>query len=432
MRSQVEEPALRPLIHTSKTFYLIAAALAAIVVWFLFAYWVQLRTGLVVTGLRDWGMPLMGAPWGLYIGNFIWFVGIAHGGIAISATARLLKLEQLRPIARMAEVLTVITLLIAGLNIIIDMGRPDRIFNIITHYGSRVFESPLVWDFTVIMLYFILSTTYLYLTMREDLASLQQRFPRRWQWLYRPMLVGYTPEEKPKVEQIAWWLAICVLTLMVLLSGGVVPWLFGLMGSQAGWFGSGLGPYFLAAALTSAIAGVIIIAAILRRAYGWEQYIKPRVFRQLGILLAVFISFYLWFMLHEQLTMRFAGPTAELSISNALITGRFAPIFWTMVVVGFLIPLAYLFIQAASAKAFRLGGIVTASILIVIALWVKRILIVVPSLLYPRLPYPPGSYSPTWVEWSIVAGTLAVAGLLYMLFIKLFPVMELVGGNSNE
>jgi molybdopterin-containing oxidoreductase family membrane subunit len=431
MKQPIEESALSPLTHTGRTFYIVGAALLAIVVWFIYAYWVQLRTGLVVTGLRDWGMPLMGTPWGLYIGNFIWFVGIAHGGIAVSAAVRLLKLDKLRPIARMAEVLTVITLMMAAMNIVIDMGRPDRVFNIIVYYGARVLESPLVWDFTVIMVYFILSTTYLYITMRGDLALLQQRFPKRWQWLYQPLLVGYTPEEKPKVEQIARWLAVCVLILMALLSGGVVPWLFGLMRAQVGWFGAVQGPYFLTAALTSAIAGVIIIAAIFRRAYGWGRYIKPEVFRQLGTVLAIFIGFYLWFILHEQLTMRFAGPTAELAISDSLVTGRFAPIFWTTVIVGFILPLAYLSVQAASAKAFRLGGVVTVSILVVIALWVKRILIVIPSLLYPQLPYPPGSYSPTWVEWSIVAGTMAMAGLFYMIFIKLFPVMEL-GGNTND
>ena len=431
MKNRTEESLLSPLTHTGKAFYLIGAVLLVIVMWFLYAYWVQLRTGLVVTGLRDWGMPLTGTPWGLYIGNFIWFVGIAHGGIAVSAAVRLLKLDKLRSIARIAEVLTVITLMMAALNIVIDMGRPDRVFNIIIYYGTRVLESPLVWDFTVIMMYFIFSTTYLYLTMRADLASLRQKLPGRWQWLYRPLLVGYRLEEKPKVEQIARWLAVCILILMVLLSGGVVPWLFGLMGAQAGWFGAVQGPYFLTAALTSAIAGVIIIAAILRRAYGWWEHIKTAVFRQLGTVLAIFIGFYLWFMLHEQLTMRYAGPTAELAISDALLTGQFAPIFWTMVVVGLLLPMAYLIVQAASARAFRLWGVLTVSIFIVIALWVKRILIVVPSLLYPRLPYPPGSYSPTWVEWSIVAGTVAVASLFYMLFIKLFPVMEL-GGDSND
>ena len=425
MRSEHEELALRPLTHTGKTFYFVVAVLLAIVGWFAFAYWTQLRTGLVVTGMRDWGMPLTGSPWGAYIGNFVWFVGIAHGGSAVSAAVRLLKLERFRSIARMAELLTIVTLLMAGLSIVVDLGRPDRIFNIILYYGTRVQQSPLVWDFSVILLYFALSATYLYLTMREDLAALRQRFPGRWRWLYRPLLVGYTPEEKPKVEQVAWWLAISLLVLMALLSGGVIPWLFGLQGAQAGWFGAIQGPYFLTAALTSAIAGVIIIAVILRQAFGWKQQIKPEIFRGLGIVLAVFMGIYLWFILHEQLTMRYAGPVAEFRISEALLTGEFAPIYWTMLVVGFFLPLVYLLVQAVRAKAFRLWAIVTSAILIVIAMWVKRFMIIVPSLLYPRLPYPTGNYSPTWVEWSIVAGTVAVACLLYMLFIKMFPIMEL-------
>ncbi len=425
MISKHEEIALRPLVYTGKNFYWLAGILLAVVGLFAFAYWTQLRTGLVVTGLRDWGVPLAGSPWGAYIGNFVWFVGIAHGGIAVSAVVRILKMESYRSIARMAELLTIVTLMMAGLSIVIDLGRPDRIFNMILYYGERAAVSPLVWDFTVILLYFSLSVSYLYLTMREDLASLRQRFPGRWRWLYRPLLVGYTPEEKPKVEQVAWWLAVILLVLMALLSGGVIPWLFGLQGSQAGWFGAVQGPYFLTAALASAIAGVIIIAAILRKAFGWREQIKIEIFKGLGLVLAIFAGIYLWFILHEQLTMRYAGPVAEFRISEALLTGRFAPIYWTMLVVGFFIPMAYLLVQAARPKSFRLWATVGSALLIVIGLWVKRFMIIVPTLLYPRLPYPTGSYSPTWVEWSIVAGTIAMAGLLYMLFIKLFPIMEL-------
>lgn len=424
-KSQAGELALRPLLHTGRSFYLLVGILLAAIVWFVVAYSVQLRTGLVVTGLRDWGMPLAGSPWGIYIGNFVWFVGIAHGGIAVSAAIRVLKLERYRSIGRMAELLTVITLLMAGLSIVIDLGRPDRIMYMVLYYGTRVWQSPLVWDFTVISIYLTLTITYLYLTMREDLATLQQRFPGRWKWLYKPLLVRYSPDEKPKVDQIAWWLAVTIVPMMVALSGGVIPWLFGLQGAQAGWFGAVQGPYFLTAALTSAIAGVIIIAALLRRAYGWQDQIKDEIFRHAGAVLAIFVTFYLWFILHEQLTIRFAGPIAEFRISEALLTGRFAPLFWAMIVVGFLIPMAYLFVQAVRPSAFRAGAVLLSAVLVIVALWVKRFLIVVPSLLYPRLPYLPGSYTPTWVEWSIVVGTIAFACFLYLLFIKLFPIMEL-------
>lgn len=419
-----QEPVLRPLTYTGKGFYLLVSLLVAVVLWFVVAYVTQLRGGLVVTGLRDLGLPWSGAPWGLYISTFVWYVGLAHGGIAVSAAARLLKLEKYHSIARIAEVLTIITLLMAGANIVIDLGRPDRVFNMLAFYGTRVWQSPLVWDFTVILTYLTLCVTYLYLTMREDLAALKDRFPRL-NWLYKPLLVGYSPSEKPKVEQIAWWLALTIIALMVLLSGGVIPWLFGLMGSRVGWYGAVQGPYFLTGALTSAVAGVIIVAAALRKAYQWDEEIKPEIFRHLGVILGVLVGFYLWFILHEQMAMRYAGPEEELRLSDALLTGRFAPVYWPMLIAGFFLPAAYLFIQTVRPKAFRIGVVAFCAVLIVAALWVKRLLIILPSLLYPRLGYPAGSYSPTWVEWSVLAGTLAIACLLYMAFVKLFPIMEI-------
>lgn len=431
MKAKEEDIALRPLVYTGWTFYLIGAIFLALVGWFIYAWWIQLTNGLVVTGLRDWGMPLEGSPWGAYIANFVWFVGIAHGGIAVSGVVRLLKLKNFRSIGRIAELLTIVTLIMAGASIVIDLGRPDRVFNMILYYSERIGQSPLVWDFTVVILYFALSASYLYLTMREDLAALKEEFPRRWRWLYRPMLIGYTPNEKPKVEQMAWWLAICLLALVAMLSGGVIPWLFGLQGSQAGYFGAVQGPYFLTGALASAIAGVIVVAAVLRRAYDWKEQIKPEVFRGLGFALAVFLTVYLWFVLHEHLTMRYAAPIAEFQISEALLTGRFAPAFWTILVIGFVMPAAYLFIQGFRTGAFRVWAIVLSAAVVVIAFWLKRLLIVIPSLLYPRLPYLPGNYSPTWIEWSIVVGTVASACLMYMAFIKLFPMMEL-RSNSNE
>ncbi|OGC94409.1 MAG: hypothetical protein A2W25_01885 [candidate division Zixibacteria bacterium RBG_16_53_22] len=425
MKAKHDEIALRPLTGTSQSFYLVAAVLLAIVGWFIYAYLVQVRTGLVVTGQRDMGMPLAGAPWGLYISNFVWFVGIAHGGIAVSAIIRVLKLERYHSIGRIAEVLTVVTIMMAGLNIIIDLGRPDRILNMVLYFGSRVWQSPLAWDFTVISLYLTLSTTYLYITMREDLAGLRDKFPGRWKWLYKPLLFRYRPDEKPKVDQIAWWLAVTIVPMMVALSGGVIPWLFGLQGSQAGWFGAVQGPYFLTAALTSAIAGVIVVATLVRRGYGWHTRIKDEVFRHAGALLAILVTFYIWFIFQEQLTIRFAGPIPEFRVSEALLTGRFAPIFWTMLVGGLILPMVYLFVQAVRPRAYRGGAVFISAALIIVALWVKRFLIVVPSLLYPRLPYAVGTYSPTWVEWSVVAGTIALAIFLYLLFIKLFPIMEL-------
>lgn len=419
-----EEVRLRPLVHTGTGFYATVLVLLVLSGVFLYAWVNQLTNGMVVTGLRDWGLPLSGSPWGFYIGNFIWFVGMAHGGIAISAAIRLLRLEKYRPIARMAELLTLVALLMAGLSIVLDLGRPDRVFNIIRYWPERVGHSPLTWDMTVIALYFVFSATYLFLTMRRDLHRCSQRFPER-RLFYRPFLVGYSPDEGPKVKRIAWWLAISLLLLLVLLSGGVIPWLFGLMASQMGWFGAVQGPYFLVAALASAIAGVIFLAALLRRVFHWEELIPVELFRGLGTVLAVLVLAYMWLILHEHLTAQFAGPTPEHEISRALLTGRFAPLFWIMFS-GLAIPFFYLSVQTIYQRAFRLPWMVAASVVVLLALWLKRFIILVGSLLHPRLSlYPSGDYSPTWVEYSMVIGTLAIAALLYMAFMKIYPIVEL-------
>ena len=84
-----------------------------------------------------------------------------------------------------------------------------------------------------------------------------------------------------------------------------------------------------------------------------------------------------------------------------------------------------LLIQAIRPRWFSVTRTVLAAAIILVAFWIKRFLIVVPSLLRPLLPFPEGSYSPSWVEWSMIAGVFAITALLYTLFLKLFPIVEL-------
>ena len=410
---------LRPMLSTGRAFYIFAIALLILIGWFGYVWYIQLTQGLGVTAMRT---PV-GATWGGYIANFVFFVGIAHGGIAIAAAIRLLKLKGYTPIARMGEVLTVISLGMAGLSIMIDMGRPDRVFNMILYWPERVGASPLSWDVTVIILYFTLSISYLWLTMRRDLARYLSRFPQ-FAFIYRFLLVGYNPDEKEGIDRMTWWLSVAIVFLIVMLSGGVVPWIFGLLSGRPGWFSAIAGPYFLTAAIASAIAAVIAVAFLLRKIFRWEEYIKNEIFKGLGTFLGILTLFYTYFIFAEQLTMRFAPPVSEFRISEMLLQGEFAPIFWPMAIFGFFIPAHILIIQGLHPKWFSVARTFWAAVLIVVAFWVKRFLIVVPSLLRSLLPFPQGSYTPNWIEWSIIAGIFALAVLFFILFLKVFPIVE--------
>ncbi len=415
-----EDPAVRPLLQNSRSFYVFVGMLLIMIGWFAFAWITQLSQGLGVTDMRT---PV-GAAWGIYISNFVFFASMAHGGMTISAAVRILKLERFKVVARMGEVLTAVAVMMAGLSIVIDLGRPDRAVNMILYWPERVATSPLTWDMTVIILYFTLSTSYLWLTMRKDLMHYADKFSRRGV-LYKMLLIGYHPDQQPKVERTAWWLSIAVLVLIVMLSGGVIPWIFGLQSGRPGWYGAMSGPYFLTAALASSIAAVIIIAALLRKIYGWQAHIKPETLKGLGIILAVFTHLYIYLTIAEQLTMRYASPHGETAISELLLQGEMAPVYWTMLIVGLAIPAVLLLAQAVAPKRLGIGVTVTCSVFILAALWVKRFIIVVPSLLRPLMPFQSGTYHPSWIEWSIIAGVFAIAVFLYVIFLKVFPIVEI-------
>ncbi len=417
---KTETELLWPILHTGRALYFFIGALLILVIWFGYAMYLQLSQGLVVTAMRT---PV-GAAWGAYIANFVFYVGIAHGGIAIAAAIRLFNLTKYQPVARIGEVLTVISLMMAGLSITIDMGRPDRIFNIIIYWPERIGSSSLSWDVTVIILYFALSAIYLWLTMRKDLAQSLHRFPKLG-FLYKILLIGYTPDEEKTIKRMTWWLSIAIIFLVVMLSGGVVAWIFGLLPARPGWFSALAGPYFLTAAISSAIAAVIVVSVILRRVFRWQDYIKSDIFSGLGTFLGIITLFYVYLILAEQLTMRYAAPLAEFLISVKVLEGEYAIIFWPMLVLGFLIPSMLLIVQGVYSKWFSVTLTVIAAGLIMISFWAKRFLIVVPSLLRPLLPFPEGSYSPSWVEWSVIIGVLAFAVLLYIGFLKVFPILDL-------
>ena len=153
MSDRIEE-LLRPIKHTSREFYPFVFLLGAVVLGAIYAYTIQLSHGLGVTGLNDITI------WGMYIVNFIFFISISHAGIAISAAVRLMRSHRYRPISRIAEILTIVSLAMAGLSIVIDLGRPDRSFLLLVKFVERFRYSPLIWDITAVATYLTLSSTY--------------------------------------------------------------------------------------------------------------------------------------------------------------------------------------------------------------------------------------------------------------------------------
>jgi Ni/Fe-hydrogenase subunit HybB-like protein len=407
-----DDALLLPIMKTDRRFWIFTGTLFAIGLWGAFAWWTQLRKGLSVTGLN---VPVF---WGLYITNFVFFIGISHAGTLISAILRLAHAEWRRSITRAAEVITVLVLFFGMGCVILDLGRPDRVLNVL-RYGN--FTSPLLWDVTSVACYLTASTIYLFLPLIPDIAILRDRIPSR-AWLYRPLALGWTgtPKQRRILERLIAGMAVIVIPIAVSVHT-VVSWVFA-MTVQPMWHSTIFGPYFVVGAIFSGIGAIIIAMAIIRKAYHLEQYLKPIHFNNLGLLLLVMSLLWFYFTFAEFLTTYYGGEPMHMVIFLSKTEGKFSPQFWTMVVTCFVIPFALL---ANGRTRTKVWGTVAASISVEIGMWLERFLIVVPSLSSPRVPLSAPSYVPSWVEWSLFAAFISMFILLYAVFTKLFPIVSI-------
>jgi molybdopterin-containing oxidoreductase family membrane subunit len=413
-RNDLEETVLAPSRHTTRWYYLFVGFLLAVIAWALYAYSVQLREGLVVTGMRD------RISWGLYITMFVFFIGISHAGTLISAILRVSNATWRTPVTRMAEFITAVALTTGALFVILDLGRPDRLFNVLIH--GR-WQSPIVWDVVAVSTYLTASVFYLYLPMVPDLAFFRDRFSagasRFRNWLYRTLAINWRgePEQERHLGRAISIMMILIIPIAVSVHT-VVSWIFAMTLREA-WNSTIFGFFFVAGAIFSGIATLIIVMAILRRVYRLEAFITEKHFLYLGYLMAAMAGVMIYANISEYVTTGFKFEEGEDFLFRQLFVEEFAPFFWFYFIGGLLLPVALAFI-----KAFRtIPGIVFAAVLVDIGMWIERYFIVVTGLRAPLMPYEPASYAPTWVEWSITAGGFAFFALLIALFVKFFPIM---------
>lgn len=416
IRSDFLQPvASRKLGKTSRYWSLFLLLLA---LWGVIAYTYQLSHGLAATAMRNY------VSWGLYISTFVFFIGISHSGTLVSAILRVTHQEWRRPITRSAELLTVVALMFGGLMPIVDLGRPDRIHHIVLF--GRI-QSPLVWDVLCIGTYFVGSVLFLYLPMIPDIALCRDRLGNKVssfrRWIYNKFSLGWkgTPVQWQRLELGMKIMTIIIIPIAVSVHT-VVAYIFA-MTLRPGWNSTIFGPYFVVGALYSGAACVILVMAAFRKTYHLEKYITPRHFDLMGKIVLTLTLIYAYFNLNEYWVPAYKMETHEGFLLTDLFKGSYAPVFWTLQFGTVLLPAVIL--SFPKGRTPLIATIVCA--VIVIGAWIKRYVIVIPTLLHPFMPIQgvPESwahYFPNWVEWSVTMGALAGIFLVVILFSKVFPI----------
>ncbi len=402
---------LKPIEQSGAGFRVATSLLLLVILtgWVFFSR--QLLYGMGVTGLNQ---PVV---WGFYIVNFVFFIGISHAGTLISAILRLSKAEWRRPITRMAEVITVVVLAIGAFHPVLDLGRPDRMFNIFT--AGRL-QSPLLWDVSSISAYFMASTVYLYIPMIPDIALLRDRgvWPH---WFYTFLAWGWqgTKRQRAVLDRAVTIMMVLVIPIAVSVHT-VISYIFA-MTLQPGWHSTIFGPYFVVGAIFSGIAALLVVMIVLRRVYHLERYLKLVHFDNLSKLLLVMSLLWFYFTFSEYLTAFFGNEPTEMRVFFYKFSGPYAVFYWGMIACNFVIPALILSFR----RTRTIPGILVASCAVVIGMWLERLNIVVPSLANPRLDYPTGFYFPSLVEWGMFAGGIATFILGFVVFARFFPLVSI-------
>ncbi len=417
--AQINRDLLGPLFKTGPIYYVMVAILLAVTGMVFVAWAVQLIYGI---GMAGKNRPSF---WGLYITTFVFWIGISHAGTLISAILRVVQAEWRRPITRCAEAITTFALITGSLFPLIHLGRAWLFYWMVPYPNSRYlwpnFQSPLMWDFIAINTYLTGSVTYLYLPMIPDMAVARDKATGWRKKLYRLLALGWRGTER---EWICLEKAISIMALIIIPVAvsvhTIVSWDFA-MTLMPMWRSTIFGPYFVVGAIFSGIAALLIAMVLIRKYFKLEQYLQPIHFDNLAKMLFAMSLLWFYFTFTEYLVTWYGNEAPEMPVFWSKISGRFAPLFWLMVVCNFIIPFPILAIKTLRTIPL----IFVASCCILVGMWLERFLIIVPTLTHPYLPYNYGTYWPSLTEAAIAAGTLGLFVLLYFLFAKFSPMISI-------
>jgi molybdopterin-containing oxidoreductase family membrane subunit len=362
----------------------------------------------------------------------MYFVGLSAGGLIVASAGRLFGATRLKPIVRVAVLEAAVAVLIAALLLLPDIGRPDRVLNLVLHAHVT---SPLIWDLTIVTVYFLISAAYVWVYTRADLA-------RRGSLLALGTGVSETAMRRDDLAKGV--LAAVGLPAAILLHS-ITSWIFGLQIARGFWYSAIMAPLFIASALVSGTGLMILLSLVMRR-LGRVEF-KDRLVAYLGGMLAVFVAVEAFLVFSEMLTAAYPGAAYEADPARRLLYGPYAPFFWFEVLVGLAVPFVLL---AVPRWRRRVPLVAVASVLTVVGILIHRLNIVLNGLSYATVPYPPGVsigtaqpqgvtsfalhlfYMPSLIEYLVALGVLCFGALVFTLAAWILPLREKASDHGDD
>jgi molybdopterin-containing oxidoreductase family membrane subunit len=417
--AKINEDVLRSMENPRKSYWLAVGICLLMLACAAFAEYIQYTTGMGPANLNN---PHM---WDMYIATFVFWIGMSHSGTLLSAILHIIHADWRKPIYRFAEAMTTFSLMTAGLFPIIHLGRVWNMYWVLPYVSDRGhwpnFRSPLVWDAFAISTYLSASMLFLFIGMIPDLAICRDN-ARGWRKkLYTVLSLGWSGHDKQwRNFRKIYLLMACFLIPLAVSVHSIVSADFA-MSIMPGWHITTFPPYFVAGALYSGCAAIITLFVLLRYFFRFEEYMTTPIMEKTCKLTFAIAMVWTYLNLIEFSSVWYGHDiyNKELLIQKAI--GPYAWVFWTMIFCGSVVPFAL----AVQKLRRHMPTMFVVSLLLNLGMFFERWMIVAPTL---SMSHNPHQWDVMWgsiVEWAIVFGSFGWFGLLFLVFVKIFPSVSM-------
>ena len=421
--AQINKELLDGVFRTPTWWVILVSALGLMVAIGAGAFGFMMNKGLGVTGLHQ---PVF---WGFFITNFIFWVGISHAGVMISAILRLSQAEWRRPMVRAAETMTVFALMTSLLQPLIHAGRPWRIFYWVFPYDwARGIwpdvRSPLVWDPTAIITYLTSSILFVYTALIPDLAIIRDRSTGWKRTVYGILALGWHGNPRQwKLQGIAGILLSALILPVFVSVHSIVSWDFGVS-LVPSWHVTVFAPYFVIGAVHSGVSAVVTLMIVMRKLYKLENYIWEEHIDAVARLLIVVATAWLFFFWLDIVFAFWLKEEQELTVWNLrLFEAPWSWFFLVFITASYIIPVPlWLFRRVRRSFTWMLW----TSLLVNVGMFLERLIIIVPAVMRKGpWTFNYDTYAPSIVEITLVVASIALVCFLLLVFSKFFPLIPI-------
>lgn len=402
-----------------KSYYILLAVVMAGVAFGGYCWGVQLYRGMGMAGLNN---PV---GWGVYITDFVFWIGIGHAGTLISAVLFLFRARWRNAIFRSAEAMTIFAVMTAGLFPVVHVGRAWLAWWLIPFPNQRElwvnFRSPLLWDVFAVSTYFSVSCLFFSIGLVPDLAAIRDKATGLRKKVYSFMSLGWTGSNRQWRHFMAGYGFLAAFaTPLVLSVHSIVSWDFATS-LVPGWHSTLFAPYFVAGAVFSGMAMVLTILIPFRKIFRLEKYLTIWHFENMAKMIILTGLIVTYSYATEYFIAFYSDDPFEEFIFWERVFGKYSIPFLLMFFCNCIVPIPLWFKKVRTS----IPALFVITVLINVGMWFERFNIIVSSLAQDYDPAIWGWYVPTYTELGITLGSFCWFFMWFFLFVKFFPALSI-------